>query len=702
MKHFRYDDYQKKKVELIPTYIQNTTAYLKRRYPHVPVADIVTFVKNEVETQLVKPQVKMVVHKSYGNAELASVDLLDITKQFNDNIITPAGVMYMKVSKKKSFLTAKISDNLKFRKTQKKRMLEAAAREDTVTEQIANYLQSSIKIETNSIPGAKGSPYNPLFDIPGYNAVTAIPRHSIMCGYAHVEKLVAGNLYFPDLEHVINYCIIHCRICPKNVMEVIHKYKLHIPTINDITEHFKQSMSSYSILTNEIISGLFDLVSCLSEAERCFIFYANCAKTLITKNEVFFRKFLSQFFNTDIPVDLSVDVNDLFKYNSDLVSIVTSLNADVIHRVPVSDAKTTYPSEFKKLISIAKHMTDMMDTTSDIWSTFMKVDCDVQDAMSHPNMIRKAVIVSDTDSVLFSTQHWITWYTNKDMSFDKSAYEINTFIVFLVVMTLEQLFARLSTSFGAEGDNRFLISMKNEFMYPLMLRTPVPKQYAGKVAIQEGFVLPKLKDDIKGLAFRSSSFCKETARAGDEFRNYIFDKIMKGEQLLASDCINKVLDYEKKIRESLLAGEKTYLTTKPIKFKDEYKDAGMSAYYYWELWDQVFKPNFGEFVIPNKGYVIPLLNDGKILNNKEYLDTVEAFDPQLKERLLKFIETNKRTITFIYIPMTLKRIPEILRPTIDVRSIIYSNTTPFVATLKSLGLAYTDSHNKMLLSDIYG
>jgi hypothetical protein len=699
MDYFKHQTYERSQVQFSNAYASNIVAYLRRRHPTISTDEILSFVKKEIQTNLKKPKMLTVTYPSYGNAKVEPIDLFSYTGTIRENIITPAGVLYMRPSKKESFLKIKITGNLKFRKTQKKRMLEAAAIGDLITEQVANYLQASIKIETNSIPGAFGSPFNCLFDIPGYNAVTSVGRHAIMCGYAHVEKLVAGNFYFPTLDHVINYCINLCRLCPPNIMQVVDRHGLYIPSVQDVCEHFTVSMRHYMYMTDQIKLRLHGLIASLPVSERIFVYYAYCLKTLLVKNEKFFRAFLADFFRTDVRPSADAP-KGIYSFNADLTAMVTALNSDMINRQPVSDAIATCPDGVQKLMGIGKHMEGKLSDISDILQTFLRIDCDTADAMSHPNMIRKAVIISDTDSVLFSTQNWIEWYTGK-ISFEREAYEVNAFVVFLVVMTLEQVFARLSTNFGAEGEDIYKISMKNEFMYPLMLRTPLPKQYAGRVAIQEGFVLPKTKNDIKGLSFRSSTMCSETTKAGTDFVNWIFDEVTKHGSISAGECIQRALAHEIRVIESIQTGDRTFLTTKPIRPKTEYKDAAASIYYYWTLWDQVFKPNFGEFVIPAKGYELPIIGGGKSLKSEAWLQRLQAFDKKLHDRLVAFMENNAREITAIYIPMTLKDIPEILRPVIDTRKIVYNNSTPFIVTLRSLGIGYTESNNQTLLSDIY-
>ena len=380
--------------------------------------------------------------------------------------------------------------------------------------------------------------------------------------------------------------------------------------------------------------------------------------------------------------------------------MLSGVNADIIKRKTVSEAVTEEPDGVRHLMAIGRHMQAKLDGFGRLFGAFLRIDCDVPDAMAHPKMIRKTVILSDTDSVIFSTQHWIEWYTGK-VSFETDAYRINAFVVFLVSMTLEQVFARLSTNFGAEATDVARIVMKNEFLYSLMLRTPLKKNYVGISVIQEGFVLPKPKEDIKGPSFRDSKMCRETQASGKKFLNWIFDTVTKIGHLTVTECLERVLVHERMIIKSLEAGERTFLTTKPIKNADDYKNAAGSDHYYWRLWEDVFRPNFGAFIIPGKGYDIPLLGEGRVLRDERYLSRIHAFDPDLHARLLQFMVDNPRKITRLIVPTTLKHIPAIIRPLIDIRGIVYANSTPFIVTLRSLGIGYTDSDHQFLLSDLY-
>jgi hypothetical protein len=195
--------------------------------------------------------------------------------------------------------------------------------------------------------------------------------------------------------------------------------------------------------------------------------------------------------------------------------------------------------------------------------------------------------------------------------------------------------------------------------------------------------------------------CKETVSAGKNFVNWIIDTVMTKGGLTVTECLVKVLDHETRVIKSLEAGARTFVSTTPIRNASDYKKADSSNHFYWRLWDEVFRPKFGEFVIPNKGYEIPLMADGKVLKDKRFLARLKDYDSSLYERLLVFMDQNPRAITRLILPMTLKQIPDIIRPIIDIRGIVYDNSTPFIVTMRSLGIVWTDTKNQTLLSDIY-
>lgn len=704
---FKHDVYAPNRTRIMTAYVDQQVAYLQTRFPDQSEERLRAFARKVVESNIKRPTADVLVHPEAGVTQRKQLDLLTHLNLLQDNIITPSGSVYCPPQKKESLIKASLDENVKGRKINKTKMLEYAEQGDKVRAQIYNFLQASNKIFNNSVPGAMGSQYNCLYDLPGYNAVTSTARHSVRSGYAHVEKLLEGNLYITCPEDVINYCVNHQRNRPNTVRLVMLRYNLYQPTADDLFEHFATSLAYYTNV-RAIAGQIKSYLQMLSQDDLAFIFYAGCLRNLVRKNDSLFRSFFQDFFTTDLPIDEDLKskeghelMGSVYKIEKDLFAMVSSLNYDQIKRKKLEDAVTQEADGVRKMVTIGRHMNASIEKTRDLFETFFRVDVDVAQTVHYPNIVRKAVLVSDTDSVIFSTQSMVEWYAGA-ANFTRQAYEINAFSVYLISRTLEHVFARLSVGFGMSGSDINLICMKNEFLYPLLMRTPLAKHYAGWITIQEGKILPEPKKDIKGINFRGSDLCSETNDGAEAFLTWMMTTVMKDNSLSISECMAKVVEHERTVYNSIIAGKRDFLGMASVKPKEEYKDPMQSDYFYYMFWTDVFAETFGEFQLPNKGLELNVLGGGKALKEPAWLERLQQFDPKAHERLLNFFERYpKKKVTRIILPPTLKEIPAIFQPVIDLRNIIFRNGRPFYLTLRSLGIGNNFVKGEYIASDFY-
>lgn len=692
--------YTRERPKILRAYVENMCAFLKRKYPDASEDEITSFLEKYVQENVHRPVADVLTHPQYGRTVRKNVDLLTHTMNMEDNIITPAGVVYMLPSKKRSILSETLEESVKLRTKFKHVQLEAAAQGDSVREVIAKLLQSSAKIFNNSIPGAMGTKYSFLYDLPGYNAITGGARQCVMTGYAQTERMIGANLYVTSVDDVINYCNILLKNFPKqNVIDVMVKYGLVYPSEDILVEYFMDFIKYYRPMDG-VKEGLHSFISTMTDAERAYVLYAYGFKSLLLHNDVAMRALLKEFFRRDVNVDPAWDPSEIFKIEDDLMAMAMQLNFDVINREPkLDEAVKNNPDGVRVLLGICYHMMNCLEKWSDLMTTFFVVDMDMPKTWFHPNMVRRCVIVSDTDSVIFSTNAIVEWYS-PDHSFSQDAYDINALSVFMVSQTLEHLFARLSAGFGMETPDRGRIKMKNEFYYPILVRSSMAKHYAGAISIQEGKILPKPKMDIKGINFRGSDLPSETTTSFNAFAKWAIDELGKSSTIDGSELATRVAGHEARIYQSLMKGEKLFLPTKSVRRGTEYKDPIVSDFFYCMLWQEVFAEAWGEFVLPNKGYVMPIIGGGAAINDPVWLDRLKKSDIKIYNKLQAFKELYpKKNITRIIIPPTLSEVPEILRPILDVRRIIFSNGRPFYLFLRSFGIAVNDVDGKFLMSD---
>jgi hypothetical protein len=681
-------------------YTNNILAYMSAKHPQLDPDKIRNIVINIVENKLNRPQLAQINHPSYGDAQLDKLDLLSTTNDMSDSIVTPSGSRYMKPKTKQSFVKEMIQSDLKQRKIVKNEALDHSARGEHRQAAIKNAIQTRIKIGVNSISGAMNSAYNCLYDPAGYNAITSTARHGCMVGYGHTERFLEGNFYFTTIESIINWIVQLLRVCPTEdqINKIMKQYNLYQPMPDEVVDNFVDSLKDYTINIHKI--KLSSFVEKLPFYQLAFIYYACNLKNIIRKNEKHFRPWLEYFFtNPDIThIGEDIDPYELFKLDGDLVTMVSSINPELLENNPPFDTPKDRPDIARKIITISKVFQTKISELQDLFDTFIYVMVDLPNATKHKNMLRKCVIVSDTDSIIFTTKNWVEWYS-KGINFENTSFQINALVVYLLTKSLTHTFAIMSMNMGIEDNDLRKISMKNEFLYPVMLRTPMGKHYAGIITQQEGRVYKKPKPDIKGKFLRGSDLCKESINEVKDFLLQTIDDYMNYSILDSRILIDRIVQFEHKIIQSINNKETTYFGTVPIKFKDDYANYISSTYFYYMLWQDVFAEKYGNINIPQKCKVVPI--HGKLLRKKHTIEKIISMDKVVGEKLIAFLEKYKnKNITRIIIPPGID-VPHEIVDTINIRTIVYSNASPFYLALRSLGIGIMFKGKQNILSDMY-
>jgi hypothetical protein len=686
-------------------YVRQQVQYLSTLHPNIDKSSIETFVKNTTIQNISIPTAHILDSKEPGDIEEKSIDLLTHIRGLSNNILTPSGTTYKPPNVEESPIRAILKENINLRKINKSKMLEAIERGDSITAQIYHYLQSSNKIFNNSIPGAMGSKYNPFFDLPGYNSITSPSRHCVRSGFVHTERIIEANIYITTLNEAINYCTFHMNAMPNDfglIMDAIYLThgSFYIPTVMDLYDYLESNLKKYTYI-NTFKIPLLEFLSKLSEDQRTFIYYAGCLIHLFEKNKTIFLDMCTAIFSDEvctIPDDIKPE--DIFKVEGDMCAMMNSVKGHLIKNKPIDEhLLKEEPDGLRELIYHCKKAERILTSYANIFSTFLRLNCDMPNIPLAPNIVRKATLVSDTDSVIFTTRRMVEWRIGK-ISFTKDAYEINALTVYFISRTLVHIFARLSIGIGMIPSDIGLINMKNEFLYPVMMRTPMSKHYAGLIAFQEGKRLPVLKKDIKGLNFRSSNLSKETNETCEKLITYILENIISSVSLSMREIIKRIVEHEIKVYNSVKSREVTFLENTPIKREVEYTNPYASDYFYYTLWTDIFEKNYGEFTLPDKGYSIPIRES--LFYSKKWHERVKEYDPDMYTRIIAFIEKHpKRTATCIIIPPSLREIPEVLLDIVDFRKIVFVNGSPLYLVARSLNIGINYTKDLVLMSDFY-
>jgi hypothetical protein len=692
---------------ILGSYLDSQIAYLKTIYPEKSERDLEDFVKRVMRDKLVRPRAKIIHHPSPGNSELIEVDLLSHIKENSRRIITPGGTIYKSTDEQVAFDKQFIDMLRNNRDKAKKQMLQYAAEGRNQEKALEDYKQSLCKILVNSIIGSNGNDKNAMYDLESFNGVTSMARHGVIMAYAYTERFLTSNFYFPNREHAINYIITTKKFAPsKDYMNhLTSKYSLANPFAGEVAECLCASLNQYTSSHEKNLRVLTEILEGMPQHEVTFIYYSRNLYNLFTTNTEFWKMWMNDFFNTHKEVTEEeiryADPGSIRKIDGDLLQVMATVHSDMLNGVQIKKVGDSNEQLAKLLVVTGQKMQQKLELIDDLLTTFLHNGTFISHIHSQRNIIRKCVGISDTDSVIFTTKHLVTWYLGGKYSFCQDTYNSNALIVYLLTKSIASLIRHMSISRGATGDNIEMIEMKNEYFYPVLIKTGIGKHYAGNITIQEGNVLPTPETDIKGVAFMSSNLPKITHDFTKKIIANIQKDMMENCEIRLTDFIIDTFDYEQAIFKSLKSGEFTYFPNIAIRAKEEYKKPESSVYVNYELWQAVFAEKYGDINIPTKVPIIPI--NEKAFRDPQYLNWLNMKNPSIHDKLVKYMDAlpKKKKIGRIPLANSLTTVPEEIIPIIKMRPIVFKNLQPTQLALKSIGLNLGNAKKCPLVSDYY-
>lgn len=693
---------------LLKSYIANQVSFLKPLYPKKTEEELTQIVRTIAQNNLKKPKAKIIKHPSPGNSELVEVDLLSHIRENSNKIITPCSTIYKPTDEQVAFDKQFIDMLRNNRDVAKKAMLKYKAEGRTQEAKLEDFKQSLSKILVNSIIGSNGNNQNAMYDLESFNGVTSMARHGVIMAYAYVERFLTSNFYFPDLEHAINYIVTVKNLCPSK--EVIYglteKYKLINPLPCEVADMLLEGLKyyTYNHASNQI--KLNQILEAMPHHELTFIYYSRNLYNLFTANSTFWKNWIHKFTNYHSEIyDFDLTINevkpeDLYKLDGDLLQVIATIYSNELKGMQIKKTPSDNPELARRLALIGHCMQKQLDETSDLLDVFLHNETCVSHIHLQRNIVRKCVAISDTDSVIFTTKHLVSWFLGGELKFSQDAYNINAIVVYLLTKSIASIIRHMSIARGATGDNIEMIEMKNEYLYPVLIKTGIGKHYAGRITVQEGNFLPTPTMDIKGVAFMSSNIPKISHDFVKKFLIRIQDEMIEYGNLYASDFIMMAYEYEQSIIKSLKNGEFTYFPNIAIRNKDEYKKPESSVFVNYEFWQHVFSEKYGDINIPTKVPIIPITP--KSITDKSYLNWLEQENNSVYRKMIKFTEKlNGKDITRIPLSISLATVPREIVPIVQIRPIVYKNMAPVQLALKSLGIDLGNPKKMPLLSDYY-
>ena len=710
--YFTYnDDEYVRQLDPFTDYINLQTFYLSR----MSGKDEQTC-KDYVVTQL-KPGGKFefkdakvgYLHRENGrDRERGATTMLEyIASTRNRNyIMVPSWSVTVPSYVQESLYTSYIDKTSAVRARYKKAMFIAEQKNNITDIKFNDGMQSSSKISINSISGAAMSPGTINHTQSLHPALTSVCAISTSTANLNNEKLLAGNRIYTTYQTTLDNVISITMTADYASLQIaMDEFALHYPTVAETMECINMSADLYW-RNDKHTQSLHNFVEKLTPIERAAFVYTGDLYHLWKYNPEVVARFFDGFttrVNTQLDLETAIRVE---KESDEDVGVVAKLLCkEYMMGTTMFDLRDEHPDRYgvvcANMVTINEHLDRYQNLIKGILrSPFLNPGAN---RYMIPNMLRSVVLTSDTDSTIYTSQYWIERLTGA-IGFDDVHYNIGAAISFLVNKTVYHQLAMLSKNMGVEDKNLHMISMKNEYYFPVYALTNQTKNYFAYISVREGNVYSKMKLEKKGVGLRSSKIPKNVMNEFDAYICGMMDKIITQQKITLDELFDRPYRTEIMVRESILQGQSDYFQTAQLKSADSYA-AGYDApaQQAHRLWEHVFAPKYGE--APELPYVAlkvsTTLTSGRKL--EEWVNSIE--DRELAKRLDLYLRNEgKKALGSIFVPkitIGFGVIPEEIVRVIDVDKQLMNVMTSFYQTLESFGFYLKNPKNTTMIHRYY-
>lgn len=691
--------------EIHDRYIIDSSYYLHKMTDQ-PLEKCLEFVKNTVTSNtslgFKNPIVKCVARDENNDKYIKEVRLSSYFKEAHKKnyILMPSLTAYASPDEELSVLSSYTQEKTLARDLEKKEAKVAKSEERWVDATWWMNKQNTSKTLNNSISGATVSNGNPLCNKSAHSAMTSTCRISASTSNTSVERFLYGyRLYHTADIALQNMVNILSDADLEKYQAVMEKFNLHYITHDECKEIITISTKVYSV-PGEMLKDVFAFIDKLTPLELSIYAYNQDMHTLLRYNEPFVRRLLDGLITVNLndPVD-----NPDFYFsllNDDLTFMMNVILNKELNGMFISDKDIRKRDDYPLLMGAVKQRIDILTEYKDFISVFW-INNNIPPELAYfKDAIRFGVLGGDTDSTLFTVERWVELYTGS-LKTTPLAVSTASAIIYLMSQMTAHALAICSGRMNIPNKYKFMIQMKNEFLFPVFIVTNASKHYAAFRAVQEGVVFKSYEIEIKGVGLRNSTAPVVITAKLEEFMVDLMEKYDKWEEFNLRDYIYRLAILEEFIRRETLKGNSEYLPTCQVRDKAAYK-LDSSPYRYYELWQEIFADKYGNAPpVPYDAVRISL----DIPNKTAFAEWLTTINPEIANRIKYSTESRKmdKLSSFILPESTIREIglPEELLSVIDVRNIISVLTTPFYLILESCGFYYKNKKATRLAMDLY-
>ena len=618
----------------------------------------------------------------------------------NNEILAPTLTTYLHPSVKRSMLSEFIFEGVAQRKIYKKKSQAFESEGKIELFKYFNNAQDAEKRSNNSASGGMVAEGSVINNPTGHSTLTTVTRSIASLSNASNERLISGNRHYYTPQIALNNMISICTESDLPLIEsVVETYGLVYPSVDETVACIRRSTDLY-FRDRKAWTSFRSFVETLVPAERAAIVYTGDLYHLKAYNEAVIRQLITDFARQGDMTPVDEVVKTIWSTDEQVVNFAHQVCISIMEGKGKDYAKL--PPEHAYIIAnTCKNIENTILKYKELIHAFFlskNVPCTIA---TIPTMVRQCVVLSDTDSTMFTVDDWVEWYFG-DVRFDDACYAVGGAVMFIATQAIAHSLAVFSANMGVERKNLFTLAMKPEFVFPVFAQTPVAKHYYTARKVKEGNVYKDIQMEIKGVHMKDSSVPTNIIEKAAIRMEANIRAIMRCEKLSLKEVLTEAADIERDIRRSILSGETTYLKWIKIKEKSSYaKDETQSPYRFYTLWEDVFAPKYGTIPPPPYQAVRVPLN---LPNKTAVIDWLTKCEDQaFSQRMLDWMNrNNKKTIGLIQLPMEYcasHGIPKELEPITDMKKVSLSLTKSYRNILGSMG--FFSKRNALIMEQGY-
>lgn len=689
---------------------QDQTALYYSVMKNKPFEKMRAFIKHKMETDPKftpkNPRVMYLEKTTPGNREKHEGTLLDFIENTvsGRHPMSPSMTTYIPVDVQESLMGKFLVESKKKRSGYKHKQFEAKQDADYVKEMFYYNLQTYLKVINNSFSGAQSSPYNPLYNKSGHSTLTSVGASAICYSNASNERLLAGNRHYWSSGVVTTAILATVQHTDYARMEeAMQKYNMHYPTTDNVMEMISECTHAY-FRNGKFMEQTRLFVDRLTPIQRAAVLYKGDLHHIAKYNHDVVYAFLDEMSSSSMQSMEFEEAKVFMKsLNYDTTILSYLLCSDFLKGKKIADVMANDPYHYGVIAATAKHVLDTLDKYHTFIKGFLIPETLPPSIHKFTSIVRKAVVVSDTDSSIFTTQEWVKWFTGK-IGFSKKSYNIGYVMTFLASQMVAHVLRLLCANLGVAPQHMGTLSMKNEFYYPLFVLTSSAKNYFAYESACEGVVYNKMELTLKGVQLRGSNTPEIVNNTLKDYITMNMDAIIEERDLTMDQIIMPIVELETRIMADLDAGGRKYLATAQIKDSEAYaKEEEASPWQYHRLWEEVFSAKYGSPGNPPYDTIKLYLELGNKTAIKRWLERIE--DISIRDKMTAWItENDKKMINMLTVPEEVvieSGIPIELSMVLDKRKNVAQLSAPLHHVVESFGIYVSNKKTDRLFIDSY-